>query len=55
MDESERGLSDPEYLREMARLSEASVGQPAREHSDRLRAIAGRIEALSRAFESVVR
>jgi hypothetical protein len=48
------GMSDPEYLREMARLCDANVGPPVREHSDRLRAIAERIEAMSRAFEREV-
>lgn len=39
-----RKFSDPDYLREMARLTEENIGAPVREHAERLRAIAARIE-----------
>ena len=41
-------LDDPDYLREMARLSDEQAGPPVKEHSDRVRAIADGVGRLRR-------
>lgn len=40
-------MSDGDYLRAMASLQDANIGPPARDHSNRLRAIASRVDGIS--------